>query len=135
MLRRLSLLVVLVAATPALAQEPAGSEFQVNTYTTAQQVWPSVATTPTGDFVVAWQDVNDGDTWSISARRFGAGGAALGDQFTVNTSTEDYQQDPMVASNAKGDFVVVWLSFALNGTGWNVLGQRYDAQGARRGGE
>ncbi len=40
----------------------AGSEFQVNTYTTLRQFLPTVATNPAGDFVVTWSSRGSSET-------------------------------------------------------------------------
>ncbi len=51
------ILVLLLASlrTPLWAQGlPLGNEFQVNTYTTSGQKYPSVATDSSGNFVVVW---------------------------------------------------------------------------------
>ena len=37
--------------------------------------------------------------------------------------------------DAAGDFVIVWSSNPQNGSGWNVLGQRFDSSGKAVGGE
>jgi hypothetical protein len=48
-----------------------GAEFQVNSYTNANQTDPSVAMNGDGDFVVIW-DSGDGSDYGIFARRFAA---------------------------------------------------------------
>ena len=48
-----------------------GSEFQVNTYTTSEQTDPTVAIDDGGDFVVAWQSLDqDGSGYGVFARQF-----------------------------------------------------------------
>ena len=48
-----------------------GAEFQVNTYTTNRQRWPSVASDATGQFVVTWTSLDqDGDAYGVFAQRF-----------------------------------------------------------------
>jgi hypothetical protein len=56
-----------------------GSEFQVNSYTSADQGGPAVAVTPEGNFVVVWTDLGnletsdpgqDGDDFGIFGQRF-----------------------------------------------------------------
>jgi hypothetical protein len=53
-----------------------GGEFQVNTYTTGYQQGPSVASDPSGNFVVAWTDGTsflsgeDGSLAGIFGQRF-----------------------------------------------------------------
>jgi hypothetical protein len=114
---------------------PRGSEFQVNTYTTFDQWWPSVASDPAGNFVVAWQSPRDGSALGISARRFDAQGVPQGAEFQVNTYTAGYQYGAAVASDAAGNFVVTWSSYWQDSSYGGVFAQRFDASGAPRGSE
>ena len=60
------------AASRARALALAG-EFQVNTYTTSTQRYPSVAADADGDFVVAWEsNGQDGSSDGVFAQRFAA---------------------------------------------------------------
>jgi hypothetical protein len=113
---------------------PAGPEFGVSTYTTNPSGLPAVAMDPAGNFVVVWmtQDCCD---YGIAGQRYDPTGAPSGSEFRVNTYTTDYQVLPAVAMDAAGNFVVVWSSYGQNGPGYGVIGQRYDAAGAPRGGE
>ncbi|HXI04129.1 MAG TPA: hypothetical protein VNI57_13220 [Candidatus Saccharimonadales bacterium] len=53
------------------AGAPAGTEFQVNTYTTSGQAAPSVATNASGDFMVAWESSDqDGSYLGVFAQPF-----------------------------------------------------------------
>lgn len=57
---------------------PQGAEFQVNTYTSNIQEFPSVAMDKDGNFVVAWQSYKqDGEYYGIYARRYTANGNPL----------------------------------------------------------
>ena len=48
------------------------TEFQVNTYPTLNQGYPSVASAGADSFVVVWSsDGQDGDDWGIFGQRFG----------------------------------------------------------------
>jgi hypothetical protein len=89
--------------------EPVTGEFQVNSYTIHGSYYPSVAAEAGGDFVIAWQSPQrDGENDGVFARRFSNAGAPLGPDFQVNVVTLGAQKFPMVASDADGDFVVVW---------------------------
>lgn len=113
-----------------------GGEFRVNTYTTNEQRFPSVAIDSTGDFVIAWQSkTQDGSGYGIYAKRYNAGGVAQGSEFPVNTSTTNDQKLPSVAMDSAGDFVVTWHSSAQDGSGYGVYAQRYNAAGVPQGGE
>ena len=119
-----------------------GGQFQVNSYTSNPQFFPSVALDGNGDFVVVWQSYGSsgGDTssYSIQGQRYAAGGAAQGGQFQVNAHTPNYQSNPAVSLDVDGDFVVVWKSDGSNGgdtSSFSIQGQRYAAGGAALGGQ
>ena len=62
-------------------------------------------------------------------------GDPLGPEFPVNTHTTGAQRTPLVASDASGNFVVVWTSEAQDGSSAGVFGQRYAVSGAALGPE
>jgi hypothetical protein len=115
---------------------PLGSEFQVNSYTTNRQYVPAVASDASGDFVVAWVSYRqDGSQTGIFGQRFDATGLPQGSEFQVNSYTTDNQVKPAVASDANGNFVIVWQSSNQGGPGYGVFGQRFAASGLPQGGE
>jgi len=119
----------------AWPQGPVGPEFRVNTYTGGDQQRASVATDAAGNFVVVWDGPGDGVGPGIFGQRFSIAGIPLGPEFRVNTYTTGMQTNPSVASDASGNFVVVWTSEGQDGTGDGVFGQRYDASGGALGPE
>jgi hypothetical protein len=103
---------------------PLGPEFRVNTYTTGDQLRPSVAVESSGSFVVVWSSYEqDGSAQGVFGQRYDSGGAPLGPEFRVNTHTTLGQRAPSVAADALGNFVVVWQS--QDGWGDGIFGQRY----------
>jgi len=118
-----------------------GCEFRVNSYTFGHQWFPTVAMDADGDFVVAWQDGfplqdgQDGSGIGVYGQRYDANGIPLGGEFRINTYTTGNQANAAVAMDADGDFVVTWQNEALDGSGWGVYAQRYDASGAPLGEE
>jgi hypothetical protein len=113
-----------------------GTEFRANSYTTAAQVFPRVASDATGGFVVAWQSYGqDGSLSGVFAQRYDAAGTPQGGELLVNSYTPSNQQRPSVASDAAGSFVVVWHSSGQDGSSQGVFGRRYDATGAAQGAE
>lgn len=67
---------------------------------------PALGLGPSGHFVVAWHETAE---HRVLARRFDPRGMPLGDEFTVNTSTEQVPRlNPVVAVNAAGACVVLW---------------------------
>jgi hypothetical protein len=120
----------------AWAQNPAGTEFQVNSYTTNSQRGAAVASDANGNFVVVWQsDGQDGSSYGVFGQRFNAAGIPQGSEFQVNSYTTGYQTSPSVTSAANGNFVVVWNSPGQDGSGIGVFGQRFDASGIPLGSE
>lgn len=112
-----------------------GTEFVVNTFTTADQRYPTVAVTD-GGFVVSWQSLGvDGSNEGIAARRYDAAGAPSGDEFVVNTYDLDNQLHPDVVGDIAGGFVVAWDSIGLDGDGTALIAQRFDATGVADGPE
>jgi hypothetical protein len=105
---------------------PVGPEFRVNTYTTDGQLYPAVASDASGNFVVVWYSYSgDGSYKAVIGQRFASTGAPVGPEFRVNTYTTDRQGLPAVASDAAGNFVVVWNSLNQDGSSYGVFGQRY----------
>jgi hypothetical protein len=109
---------------------PQGGEFRVNSYTTSEQRWPSVAKASSGNFVVTWySDLQDGNSYGVFGRLYDDAGQAQGDEFQVNTYTTSYQIFPGVGAIGPNQFVVTWESFTQDGSNWAVFGQRYDFGG------
>ncbi|HEX2464309.1 MAG TPA: hypothetical protein VHR17_06745 [Thermoanaerobaculia bacterium] len=108
------------------------SEFQVNTYTTGTQKYPSIGMTGAGAFVVAWQsDGQEGDL-GIFARRFDSSGNALATEFQVPSYITGDQAEPTVAVDADGDFVIAWHS-AEDGSGAGIFARRFSSAGVALG--
>lgn len=113
-----------------------GAEFQINSYTTGSQYGAVVASAGSGEFVVAWRsDGQDGDGLGIFGQRFDSSGAPAGSEFRVNTYTPGTQDQPVIAADGGGDFVVVWQGEYSDGSTLGLVGQRFDSQGIRIGGE
>ena len=115
--------------------DPLGGELQVNSFTTQRQYRPDVASGPNGEFVIVWTGVVDTGTFEIRGRRYAADGTPLGEEFQANTYTTDRQTGGVVSVDGQGDFVVVWGSFSYSFDRTEIYAQRFDASGARRGGE
>jgi VCBS repeat-containing protein len=113
---------------------PAGDEFRVNTETSSEQAYSSVAALADGGFVVTWSSyLQDGSGYGIYGQRYDADGVPAGDEFRVNTETTDWQIYSSVAALADGGFVVTWSSYGQDGDSYGIYGQRYDATGAEAG--
>ncbi|MCI0344950.1 MAG: hypothetical protein L0221_05815, partial [Chloroflexi bacterium] len=110
---------------------PQGSEFQVDD--SAGGYNAALATDAAANFVVAWQRAASGVTSvDVFAKRFDASAVALGPEFQVNTYVTGRQDDPSVAADAAGNFIVAW-----DGRGQDdndaASARRYDATGTPLG--
>ncbi len=77
--------------------------------TSGQQNTPGVAMDSNGNFVVVWRDDNDGNgIGQIYARGFNSSGSQSFSLMTVNSQNSGQQQNPAVAMDPNGNFVVVW---------------------------
>ena len=135
--RLVSLVVLLMVPAAAWPQgNPVGPEFRVNTYTPGNEFGSSIASDAAGNFVVVWQSSNqDGSLTGVFGQRYSSGGAPLGPEFRVNTFTLGNQFGPAVASDASGNFMVVWTSQSQDGSAFGIYGQRYASTGAPAGPE
>ncbi len=92
-----------------------GTEFLVNTlHTYGTQDQADISGTADGDFVVTWRSELRGDEesesyWDVHARAFGTA-RPIGDEFRVNTITDDAQVNPAVTARADGSFAIVYSS-------------------------
>jgi hypothetical protein len=119
-----------------------GTEFRVNTYTTAAQNYPRAASTPDGRTVVVWFSAQDGGgapgeagEYGIFGQRYASNGTMLGTEFQVNTYTTEAQTFPAVSTDDDGNFVVAWSSYEQDGSSEGVFGQRFGSTGLPLGTE
>jgi uncharacterized repeat protein (TIGR01451 family) len=119
------------------AGTPLGPEFQVNTYTSSNQAFPSVSHLQDGGFVVVWNSIgSDGSNYGIAGQRFEADGSPRGAEFTVNTYTTGRQLRPEVSDTPHGGFVVVWHGESAASAGSDsASGRLYDSAGTALGPE
>ena len=114
---------------------PQSAEFQVNTYTPSAQMSPGAAMAPDGSFVIVWIGFQD-YAIHIFGQRFDSNGAPLATEFQVDTATGYPPAQPVVATDARGDFVVAWVSTRYNvNMPRGVFARRFDRDGAVQGDE
>jgi hypothetical protein len=115
---------------------PLGSDFRINTTTLNGQTHPSVAADPFAiGYVVVWESANGGGTLrDVHGQRLEANGAPRGPEFRVNTFTTGNQDQPSVAVDDYGNFVVTWSSYQ-DGSNRSVHAQAFGATGVPHGGE
>lgn len=111
-----------------------GGEAQVNTYTASDQANPTVAALSGGGYVVIWQSYGqDGQDWGVYAQGYDAAGDKVGGEVHVSTTIPGPEFAPNATGLADGGYVVTW--FGGVNYPWDIFAQRYDADGARVGGE
>jgi hypothetical protein len=112
---------------------PTTPELAVSTFTPGYQGSPALAMMPNGNAVVTWSsnpvNVNcppppfpcppfppqDGSGIGVFGRFLDAAGAPVGGEFAVNAYTFADQDDPSVAADAAGRFVVAWRDALRDG--------------------
>ena len=117
-----------------------GDEFLVNSTTANGQSEPSISSLSDGGFVIAWTDSSqtggDVSNRAIRAQRFDAAGAAVGDEFLVNSTTTGGQSQPSVSHLSDGGFVVTWTDESQTGfdvSNSAIRAQRYGPDGTPLG--
>ncbi len=98
---------------------PVGDEFQVNGVTQGAQIHSAVSATPDGGYMITWGD-SSGIGYDIRAQIFDSDANPVGDEFTLNTELASTQSTPDIATLADGSIAVVWQSFSLDGSGYNI---------------
>ena len=114
-----------------------GGLFPVNTYLPGIQYVSGIGSDARGNFVVVWDgpSPSPGSASDIYARWFDSSGAPTSPEVTVNTYRTSNQWAPGVASDAAGNVMIAWGSWAQDGSEEGVFAQRFDASRARQGGE
>ena len=113
-----------------------GNEFQINTYTDNNQMFPIVSGLSNGGFVVCWESwEQDGNGIGVFAQTFDMAGNKYGNEFQINTYTLDHQMQPYVSGLSNGKFIVTWVSSNQDGSDLGIYGQMFKNDGTRFGTE
>ncbi|MFT6922569.1 MAG: hypothetical protein ACJA1C_001575 [Crocinitomicaceae bacterium] len=97
---------------------------------------PDVAMSATGAYTFTWQaDSSDGDRIGIYYAMYDNTYVQIVAPTQVNTTTAGNQQEPRVAMDENGEFMIVWSSFDQDGDHFGIYGQRFTSLGASSGGE
>lgn len=106
--------------------QPRGPSFEIYAGNLVLARAPSVAMSAAGGFAVTWFVGPE----AIYARRFDAGGQALGNSFRVNALGRLPAVDrPRIAMSADGAFAIAWETFREDFSESGVYARRYDAAG------
>ncbi len=111
-----------------------GSEFRVNSYTSSDQFYPSVASDG-GNYLVVWCSLEqDGDGAGVYGQLVSNEGVKVGLEFRVNSCTDNSQESPFVESNGTS-YLITWYSVGQDGDGAGVYGQLVSNEGIKLGAE
>ena len=110
--------------------DPLGGEFVVNSFTTNQQRFPTVAVNPAGDALVAWRTDDtpqSSDEQAFVTQLFDSAGNPVGGESQL-VAFAGLNADVRTAASTRGDgFVVVWEEF--DGDHTDIMGRIIDADG------
>jgi len=105
-----------------------GAAGYVNTTLYGDQYAPHISSIGT-DYLVVWTSLGqDGSREGVYGQFVHAGGALVGGEFRVNTTTIGQQMQPAVASDGLNQFVAVWTSspgYTAAPYDFNLFAQRY----------
>ena len=110
------------------------SETRVNTTTAGDQTNPAVAAL-LGRRLRRDLDVvcgQDGSGCGIYAQRYDATAMPSGARPASTPRRQATRIDPAVAALSDGGYVVTWMSYDQDGSGYGIYAQRYDASGNTR---
>ncbi len=118
----------------SLLSTASAKEFQVNTRSVYDQTSPDIAMDANGDFVAVWiSHFKDGNSNDIVGRLFDSNASPIGDEFRINTTQLGSQEEPSVAADAAGNFVVAWQGPGI--TEEDIFARRFEPNGQPLGAE
>ena len=109
----------------------------VNATTAGDQMYPDVAITGGGNFAVVWQSNSgsDADGNGVYMQVYDYNRSVVTSEFQVNTTTAGNQQEPRIAADHNGNFIVVWSSYGQDGDAYGIYGRIYNSSGVAQTGE
>ena len=110
------------------------NEFQVNTYTSGDQRWASVAMRSDGGFIVTWTSLNqDGSGEGVYARVYSSQGVP-NSEFQVSETSTGTQRSPSIGVDAAGNFVIAWDGSGSGDTA-GIFARIFASNGSPQGSE
>jgi hypothetical protein len=107
-----------------------GDEFRVNSITSDKQLYPSVAVSDDGSFVVVWECANmpEEGKKAVCGQLYDGSGEKLSTEFIINTEASVCRY-PDVAMDANGNFAVVWMRDKSSNS---IMARLFNADGSAR---
>ncbi len=114
-----------VYARPFSSAGIGGTVLRLNSHLYGDQYAPRLSSIGT-DYLAVWTSLGqDGSREGVFGQFITGGGATVGGEFKVNTTTASQQMQPVVASDGANQFLVVWTSFTGVPNHFDLFAQRY----------
>jgi len=111
-----------------------GMEQRVNSYTTGEQLGSKITALKDGSYVVTWSsDGQDGSGNGVYMQQYNSSGVKVGAEQRINTYTSNYQGSSKITTLNDGGYVVTWLSYGQDGSGYGVYLQQFNSSGTKVG--
>ncbi|MCL5097768.1 MAG: hypothetical protein M1608_09650, partial [Candidatus Omnitrophica bacterium] len=102
-----------------------GQNIHVNSFTYGDQFAPRISARGT-DYLVVWTSLGQDGSWEgVYGRFFNGAGVPEGDESRVNTTIQNRQLHPALASDGDTRFLVAWSSFVDLTSSFDLFGQRF----------
>ncbi len=105
-----------------------GSEFQVNTATYYDQKNPYVIGLTNGKYLICWEGYDE-SRQGIYAQLYNENNVRIGNEFRVNTYTNEAQLRPSATELINGNFVISWSSDIQDGSWDGIFAKIFDENG------
>lgn len=115
-----------------------GAELVISNNTTIPQYMPATTALADGGWVVAWYGLEfstPGDGYGIYQERYDADGNLVGASDQIVSNISHAQQDPAVVALPDGGWIVAWQATDGDENLFEILYQRYAADGSTVGGQ
>lgn len=110
--------------------QPLSGELRVNTYTSDKQLYPSVAMSNDGSFVIVWESMNipEQGKKGVCGQLYNSTGSSIGPEFVINEEASDSRY-PAVAMDGDGNFAVVCMQDKSSNS---IIARLYNADGTAK---
>jgi parallel beta-helix repeat protein len=113
---------------------PVGNEFQVNTFSSDNQIKPAIADLSDGGFVITWRSLGqNANDFGVYGQKYNASGQKVGSEFQVNSFTTGDRGYSAVTGLNNGGFVVTWHSLDSQGKDYGLYSQNFNTNGDKIG--
>ncbi len=103
-------------------------------YLPGLQKKPLIASDKKGNFVIVWQG-DDTNSSGIFAQVYDSSGLPRSPQLQVNDTITGNQENPVLAMNNNGNFIIAWESQGQSGAGKALFGKKFNRDGEAFGKE